>query len=71
MGLYMHGNTSVSEGQKRVSDPLELQAFVSCPIRVLVIELGSSTRAVWALSCWFTSPAAIECLTFVSQPLMC
>lgn len=48
----MHGNASVSEGQKRVSDPLELQAFVSCPIWVLIIEeLESSTRVVCAPSC--------------------
>lgn len=46
VGLHMHENANVSEGQKRVSDPLELQAFVSCPIWVLIIELGSSTRAV-------------------------
>lgn len=76
VGLHMHENANVSEGQKRVSDPLELQAFVSCPIWVLIIELGSSTRAVCAPSCWSTSPAAIlnvwlSCLNLSCADLCC
>lgn len=43
---------STTKGQKRVSDSLELQAIVSCPIWRLGTELGPSTRAVCELNCW-------------------
>ena len=49
----------VHGGQKRVSDPLELelQVVVSRLMWVLVTELRSSTRAARALNTLATSPA--------------
>ena len=46
-------------GQKRLSDPLEVetQVVVSCLMCVLGVEPESSEGAVHTLSCWSMSPA--------------
>lgn len=38
-------SVGVPEGQKRISDSLELQAIVNCLIWMLGTELGPSTRS--------------------------
>lgn len=48
----------MSTGQKRVSDPpaAELQAVVSCLVRVQRIELGFSVSAACTFNFWIISP---------------
>lgn len=61
MSMCGYGHTSVSagRGQKRVSDPLELelQGVIRHPTWVLKIQLRSSVRVARVLSHWGISPA--------------